>query len=203
MLAMQSSAEVEPTRRINGLVFVVLLVVLGLGASVALYRWKAGEVGEQIRADRATLPQDPPARLQRWLDDFGDVIIGRALEQLRYSPDQHWILSHTVGTERNGATQEIWGVDLEAAQNPVATREELAVVVHLPPARKLGQGAITGDKALNVPHFDGPEAASAAAFDADERVRKIVEWMLAKVASSLGRDVPGATLVVRTEAAGG
>lgn len=199
MLAMQTPQAVEPKRHINGLVFVLLLVVLGLGVSVALYRWKAGKVGEQIRADRATLPQEPQPRLQRWLDDFGDVIIGRALEQLRYSPDQHWILSHTVGAERNGATQEIWGIDLDVARDPVATREELTVVVHLPPAHKLGLGAITGDKALNVPHFD----AADASFDADARVRAIVEWMLAKVARSLGRDVPGATLVVRTEASDG
>jgi hypothetical protein len=203
MPAMQSSDEVEPTRRINGLVFVILLVVLGLGASVALYRWKAGAVGEQIRADRATLPQEPDARLQRWLDDYGRSIIDRALEQLRYSPDQHWILSHTVGAERNGATQEIWGVDLDLAQAPVATREGLVVVVRLPAARKLGDGAIGGDKALNVPHFDAPAAAIDAAFDADARVRGIVEWMLAKVARSLGRDLPGASLVVRTEAVGG
>jgi hypothetical protein len=196
---MESNEGVEPARRINGLVFVILLVVLGLGASVALYRWKAGEVGEQIRADRATLPQDPAARLQRWLDDYGQQIIERALEQVRYSPDQHWILSHTLGAERNAASQEIWGVDLDTVARPVARREELSVVVLLPAARKLGLGAITGDKALNVPHF----ALADGSFDADARVRGIVEWMLAKVARSLGRDVAGATLVVRTEAAGG
>lgn len=190
---------VAPTFRVNGLVFVLGLVVLGLGAGVLLYRWRAGQVASTIERDLATLPQEPEARLQRWLDDYGKVIVQQALVQLRYEAQKPWILSHTRGAERNDPAQEVWGIDLGELGEGLVRREQLAIVVELPRARLLERGSILGDKVRNVPHF----ASEAPAYDADERVRGIVEWALAKVGRSLGRDVPGATLVVRTQGASG
>lgn len=197
--APMSSPEtsVAPTVRVNGLVFVLGLVVLGLGAGVLLYRWRAGQVATTIERDLATLPQEPEARLQRWLDDYGRVIVGQALVQLRYEAERPWILSHTRGTERNDAAQEVWGIDLGELSDALVRREGLAIVVELPRAHVLGRGPIGGDKVRNVPHF----SPDAPAYDADARVRGIVEWSLAKVGRSLGRDVPGATLAVRTQGA--
>jgi hypothetical protein len=189
---------VAPTVRVNGLVFVIALVVLGLGAGVLLYRWRAGQVASTIERDLATLPQDPEARLQRWADDYGTVIVQQALVQLRYEVEKPWILSHTSGAERNDAAQEVWGIDLADWSDARVRREQLAVVVEVPRARVLGRGPIAGDKVRNVPHF----TPDAPPFDADARVRGIVEWSLAKVGRSLGRDVPGASLVVRTEQRG-
>lgn len=191
--------SVAPAVRVNGLVFVIALVALGLGAGVLLYRWRAGQVAITIERDLATLPQDPQARLQRWLDDYGTVIVRQALVQLRYEAEKPWILSHTSGAERNDAAQEVWGIDLRDWKDAQVRRERLAIVVELPVARVLGHGPIGGDKVRNVPHF----SADAPPFDADARVRGIVEWALAKVGRSLGRDVPGATLVVRTQGASG
>jgi hypothetical protein len=190
---------VAPTFRVNGLVFVLGLVVLGLGAGVLLYRWRAGQVASTIERDLATLPQEPEARLQRWLDDYGNVIVQQALVQLRYEAQKPWILSHTRGSERNAPAQEVWGIDLGELGDGLVRREQLAIVVELPRARLLEHGPILGDKVRNVPHF----APDAPAYDADARVRGIVEWSLAKVGRSLGRDVPGATLVVRTQGASG
>jgi hypothetical protein len=187
-------STVAPTWRVNGLVFVIGLVVLGLGAGVLLYRWRASQVATMIERDLSSLPQDPEARLQRWLDDYGRVIVRQALVQLRYEAERPWILSHTRSTVRNSAEQEVWGIDLDEPPEGLARREGLAIVLELPAAHVLMTGAIGGDKALNVPHFE----PSAPPFDADARVRSIVEWSLAKVGRSLGRDVPGASLRVET-----
>jgi len=194
-----SETAVAPAVRVNGLVFVVALVALGLGAGVLLYRWRAAGVAHTIERDLATLPQDPEGRLQRWVDDYGAVIVRQALVQLRYEAERPWILSHTSGAQRNDSGQEIWGIDLREWSEASVRREQLVIVVELPRARVLERGPVTGDKVRNVPHL----SADAPPFDADVRVRDIVEWSLAKVGRSLGRDVPGATLVVRTRGASG
>jgi hypothetical protein len=175
----------------NGLVFVIALVAVGLGATAGLYRWRASSLGEDFRRTRAEMPQDPEKKLELWLM-YGGPFVAQRLEQMRYSREQPWLLTHTLGAQRNAAEQEIWGVDLTGLAPAWTAREGMEIVVTLPKPRKLGAGAISGDKALNVPHV-----SPGAAFDAEKRARAIVLWSIEKLIGSLEKDNPGAKLVVR------
>lgn len=193
-----SSAESQPTRsglRINGLVFVILLVAVGFGATAVLYRWRASQLGDDFRRTRDEMPADPSARLELWTE-YGRVLIDQRVVQLRYSSDRPWLLTHTVARERNSAEQEIWGVDLSGISTASTHREGLEVIYSLPRPRVLGHGAIGGDKAMHVPHV----TPDGEPIDAEERARSMIAWALQKLTSQLAKDIPGATFTVRFDA---
>jgi hypothetical protein len=184
-----------PTRaavRTNGFLFVVVLVVLGVGVTGALYRWRAGELADNAAAARGSLPRTPEERLDRWLE-FAQVFVHQSLVQLRFSADQPWLVTHTIASSRNAPGQEIWGIDLSGISTRNTQREGLAAVVSLPPVTLLGRGAITGDNARHVAHY----VPGAPIADPEERARTVIESALKRWTKPLAKDIEGARLVVR------
>lgn len=177
--------------RVNGALFVVVLVALGFGATAVIFRWRARDLGMEFERTRASMPEAPEERLQRWTD-YGRPLIHKRLVQLRYSPSEPWLLTHTAGGERNSAQQEVWGVDLTGLDEHVTRCSGLDVIVTLPAPRLLRRGPIGGDTALHVPHV-----ASGAPFDVESRARGVVEWSVELLTKALARDVPEARFQVR------
>jgi hypothetical protein len=188
-----------PAVRTNGFLFVVVLVVLGVGATGALYRWRASGLADNVAAARGSLPRTPEGRLERWIDPYGKVYVHQRLEQLRFSSKQPWLVTHTVGAERNSPDQEIWGVDLSGLTPDITAREGLAAVVTLPATKLLGRGSIRGDNARHVPHYVPGDPIP----DADARAREIAAWSIERLSAALSKDIPDARLVVRIGAGTG
>jgi hypothetical protein len=184
------SAAARPIRA-NGVAVLAGLVVLGLGITAGYFHFMAPKLFERMKRERAGLPEGGPGRLERWLE-FGEPLICEGLVQLRLSPRQPWIATHTVGTARNAPDQEVWGVDLSGVGPDWVTREDMRVVVTLPAPELCGRGPIGGDKALNVPNV-----APGVAYDAQARAREIVEFAFGGLIRALQRDIEGARFEIR------
>jgi hypothetical protein len=185
-------AGAPPASRGRGVALIVLLVGAGLGVSSVLYRGIASDLADNAAAAKGSLPRTPEGRVERWLEFVGPGM-HNALKMLRISAEQPWIVTHTTGSARNAADQEVWGIDFDALPPALATQQGLDVVVELPPPRNLGPGAITGDKVRHVPHV----APGAPPFDAAARAVQVVEHVLDPITSKLAEDIEGARFFVR------
>jgi len=176
-------------RRVSGILLITALIVLGLWAA-AVYAWRAPRLIGEMNAERAALPASSEGRLDRWLE-FGSGLIHQRLVQVRHSAKQPWLVSYLLASPE--AEPEIWGVDLSDLHPSATRREGLAVVVSLPPARLLGRGELSGDKALHVPRYspgsDRPHP--------DRRAEEVAAWALRPLAEALAKDIPGAELRVQ------
>ncbi len=191
----ESTALAKP-RRVNGIVLMLVLVAVGMGATSVLFKLVAGKVNDDRARTMAGMPDSPEGRLERWLE-FGRTYFDARLVQLRLSAQRPWLIAQTVAAEKDSAEQEIWGVDIAHLTTAATTREGMKIVLTLPPATLLARGPLAGDKALNVPHY-----ASGGLVPAPEvRVREIVDWALKPLIDALHKDIPGATLEVRIGAA--
>src|SRR5688572_22112801 len=95
-------AVVRSASPARGLALMALLVALGMGASSLLYRRLASGLADNAAAARGELPRTPEGRVERWIE-FVTPGMHNALHALRLSPERPWIVTHTVGTERNAA----------------------------------------------------------------------------------------------------
>jgi hypothetical protein len=176
-------------RRVSGILLIVTLILLGLWAA-AVYAWRAPKLIGEMKAERAALPSTSEGRLDRWLE-FGSGLIHQRLVQVRHSAQQPWLVSYVVTSP--GAENEIWGIDLSDLHPSASRREGLSVVVSLAPARLLGRGELSGDKALQVPRY----APGAARPHPDRRAEAVAAWALRPLAEALAKDIPGAELRVQ------
>jgi len=176
----------------NGLLLLMLLVAGGMGITGVYYRWKAGDILAERKAELASAPTEAEPRVERWLE-FGRTYVHQRLLQLRMSASEPWLVTHAVTAADPDTPPELWGVDLSELSPSWARREGVRVVVELPAAGRLGQAWIPEDKALFVPTLPhGQEVPDAA-----ERARTIAQHALAPLSEALPRDILGAELVVR------
>lgn len=185
--------------RVNGLFVLLVLVAVGMGATSVLFKWRSRGLYERMMQTRADTPGSGEPRLEAWLQ-YGGAINHRGLVSLRFSPREPWLVTHTVGPDRDRGEVEIWGVDLAGLDDRTTTREGMTVVLTLPAPRLLARGEFgaerkRNDKARNVPHF----AARELAPDPRERASFMIRWALQRVIENLERDVAGASFEVRFE----
>jgi hypothetical protein len=181
--------------RVNGLVVLVVLVVVGMGVTSVFFQWRAPQLYDEMQRVRADTPQSGEPRVDKWLV-YGRPFFHARLIQLRYSSSQPWLVTHTVGGERAREPVEIWGVDFAALAPEATSRDGMVVTLTLPEPRLLARerfGLDGNDMANQVPHY--PDAASAP--DPRQRARSIVEWALKRLLDELGKDIEGATFEVR------
>lgn len=190
----------KSSRRVNGIVLLLLLVGGGLGVTSVLFRWKAGDLIAQRRADLASAPREGEPRLERWTE-LNRVNIVLRLEQLRVSARLPYLVTHELVSEAADTAPELLGVDLTELSPEWVVREGLRVVVRLPAARNLGRGWIGADKALYVPKVRPGEPAPDLGA-AERAAGRIAEHALERLIEALPRDIPGAELVVRVGATG-
>ena len=179
----------------NGLLLLALLVAGGMGVTGVYYRWKAGDIVAQRKAELAAAPSEAEPRVERWLE-FGRPLIHQRLVQLRLSAGTPWLVTHAVQSGEPEQPPVLWGVDLSELAPEWARREGVDVIVELPPAGALGRAWVPEDKALYVPRIAPDEHPPDAAASA-ERARSIAEHALAPLRQALPRDISGAELVVR------
>jgi hypothetical protein len=180
---------------VNGLLVLVALVVLGMGVTSVLFQMRAPELYERMQRTKAEMPTDGEPRLDLWLT-YGRAFFHARMVQLRYSTSQPWLVTHTVGGDRESDQVEVWGVDLTRFAPESTSRDGMCVVLTLEPPRLLARerfGRDGNDMALNVPHYPNAEAAP----DPRDRARSIVEWALARLLDPLKRDIAGASFEVR------
>lgn len=188
-------SDARGVTRVNGIIVLAVLVAAGMGITGVYFHYKAPKLLAQMRRERSELPASGEGRVTRWLD-FGRGFIDQRLVQLRFSPRQPWLVTHTLSTGSESAAQEIWGVDLTELSTEWISQRGMEVVVALPAPKLLGRGPLVGDKALDVPRF----APGDAIPDASERARWIGDWALERLAAPLAKDIPGARLVVEVGA---
>ncbi len=177
---------------VNGLVLLLILVAVGMGSTSLYYHWKAPGLIERAKHAKENLPVDPGQRLDVWLEYCAPLICQR-LEQLRFSAQQPWLVTHQAAVDDAGEVCQVWGVNLAQLSPSMVTREDLTVVVLLGPPALLGTGSLVGDRALQVPKL----SAGTAAPDVAPRARMIVEWALSRMIDKLPKDIPGARIEVR------
>ncbi len=180
-------------RRVNGLLLLFLLILLGLGASSAFFRWKAPAVAREIDRQAREAPTEPVARVGAWLK-YGGPQVHNRLQFLRLSSRMPWLVSHVV-EDGHPDGPAIYGLDLAALPQDIARQDGLRVIVTLPAPGLLGRGEPVGENARDVPRF----ASEAEAPDVSERVRALVTWALSNpsdMPGALAEDIPGATMTV-------
>ena len=64
----------------NGLLVLGLLVLVGMGATSVIYQWKSPQIVRDRQAVRASMPEAPEPRLDKWLE-FGSGTLGNIFEQ--------------------------------------------------------------------------------------------------------------------------
>jgi len=181
--------------RANGIVVLIVLVVVGMGVTSLLFHLRAPELYERMQQTRAATPKGGEPRVELWLE-YGRPFIHARMVQLRYSSSQPWLVTHTVGADREHGEVEVWGVDLADLSPEATSRDGMAVVLTLPPPRLLARerfGHDGNDMARNVPHY--VDAADAP--DIEVRARSMVEWALERLISALKRDIDGVQFEVR------
>lgn len=190
-----------PTRapwRANGILVLIVLVVVGMGATSVLFHLRAPELYERMQRTRAETPKEGEPRVELWLE-YGRPFIHARMVQLRYSSSQPWLVTHTIGADREHGEVEIWGVDLTDLSPESTSRDAMTVVLTLPRPRLLARGPFGhdgNDMARNVPHY----ATADAAPDAQERARSMVSWALDRLTAALRRDIAGVQFEVRFRA---
>lgn len=182
--------------RWRGLLALGAVVVLGILPGAGYLQWRAPRVRAEIEARMKAAPTDPEQRLEHWLS-FGEPQLQTRLTALRLSSSRPWLVTHLV--ERAGEEPEIWGVELEGPRPGRVARAGLRVEILLPAPRLLGHGHLQGDRAQHVPRYP----SRAAAGDPRERAERLAVWFLAPLIEALPKDIPGAELVIRIEAAEG
>src|SRR5262245_31400553 len=190
MELVQDDAPRRETARVNGLVLLIGIVVLGLATGAGFYRWKRAEMDSRVAAELAEAPTTPEERLDLWLRLSGPQIHHRLAVVGRFSPDMPWLVTHAVASA--DGPPELWGIECAALPVDLAHREGLSVVVELPAPRALGRLTLAADQQSRVPLF-----APAASPDPATRVSELALYLLEGIPRALERDIPGASLVVR------
>ncbi len=194
-----ASAAARPERRragearIGGLLLMFLLILVGLGASSAFFRWKAPEVARELDRQASEAPTEPMGRVGAWLK-YGGPQIHNRLQFLRLSPRMPWLVSHAV-EDGDPAGPELYGLDLAALPQDIARQDGMRVVVDLPHPGLLGRGEPEGENAREIPRF----ATRAEAPDVAVRIHDLVSWALSHpndMPRALAEDIPGASLAV-------
>jgi hypothetical protein len=191
------SAAARGPRRVNGLLVLLVLVAVGMGVTSVVFKWMSPQLRERMQRARADAPKSGEPRVAHWLE-FGRGFVHQRLVQLHFSPDEPWLVTHTVGADRDAGEVEVWGVDLTDLPVEATAQDGMSVVVNLPEPRVLARGPFgeqrkRNDKARNVPHFASAEVAP----DPRERARTVVLWALDRLVTALVRDIDGASLEVR------
>jgi hypothetical protein len=176
--------------RVNGLLVLVAIVVVGLLAGAGFYRMKRGELDARVAAELAAAPTTPAERVALWLRLAGPQIHHRLAVVGRFSADMPWLVTHAIAS--GAEPPEIWGIDCSALPLELAHLEGLTVVVELPAPRRLGNAALGAELLERVPLF-APEVRP----DGRARLGELALHLLEGMPRALERDVPGAALVVR------
>ena len=180
--------------RVNGLVVLVGIVVVGLVTGAGFYRMKRSEANAQVAADLAQAPKTPEERLALWLRLSGPQLHHRLAVVGRFSTAMPWLVTHAVAVE--GGPPEVWGVDCATIPKDFAHIEGMTIVVELPVPRLLAHAPIDGDGQDRVPLF-APEAVP----DARARLTALALHLLEGIPAALERDVEGAHLEIRVAGA--
>jgi hypothetical protein len=184
------------------LVVLLVLVAVGMGVTSVLFQFLSPQLRERMGRARAEAPKSGEPRVDHWLG-FGRGFVHQRLVQLHYSADEPWLVTHTIGPDRDAGVVDIWGVDLAGLSADATSREGMNIVLSLPAPRVLARGPFgaqraRNDKARNVPHFASLESAP----DPAERARSMVLWALDRLIKALERDIEGARFQVRFEPPG-
>ena len=182
--------------RARGLVTLSALVLLGVGVTAGYLQWRAPDLlarREAIAREVAASPSSPEGRLATWVLFGGDPQIHNRLQQMRFSEARPWLVTHAVGAPADAAPEVVFhGIDLASMPKELVRQDGLVLHLVLPAPRELGRGPLAGEHAPFVPVFARAELAP----DATARARELVAWALGGLEKALGRDVPGATLVI-------
>lgn len=180
--------------RVNGLVALLVLVVLGVGVTAGYLQWKAPELNRIVAGRKgevkAAEKRSPEERLAKWIE-MGNPLIHNRLLWMRFSAEQPWLVTHAVGVASAGDLS-IYGIDLTDMPRSLVAIDGLGARLELPRPRLLGRGPLAGGNAAFVPVF----AEASAAPDPSRRGRELVEWALEGLSNALGRDIPGAELSI-------
>lgn len=179
--------------RVNGLVVLVGIVLVGLVTGAGFYRYQRGKMDARLAAELAEAPETPAERAALWLRFGGPQIHHRLAVVGRFAPEMPWLVTHAVA--RTGSEPELWGIDCSSLPHEVARLEGLTVVVALPAPRLLGRAPLDGEQVQRVPLF-APEVSP----DAAQRLSELALYLLEGIPGALERDVPGAKLVIRVGA---
>lgn len=189
------SEPLTTARRPHGLLILLVVVGVGMLASIGLLRWGWTRVeakDEEHRAVRESAPTDPQVRVDKWLV-FSEPQIQNRLTKLRFSSLHPGLITHR-STHADGPA-EIWGVDLSGAHPARIERDGLTVTIVLPEPRLLGHGELTGMNANLIPDYP----AGAAIPDPHERAQELCEHFLGGLREAFEKDIPGARLLFRFE----
>lgn len=185
-------------RRVSGLLVLLVLVVVGMGVTSVLFNLRAPQLYESMQKTRAEMPTAGEPRLDLWLV-YGRPYFHARLIQLRYSSSQPWLVTHTLGGDREREPVEVWGVDLARLTPDATSRDGMCVTLTLEPPKLLARerfGLDGNDMANNVPHYANAQAAP----EARDRAISIVKWALKRLIDPLQRDIEGASFEVRFSA---
>lgn len=188
-------SQLQPARRVNGLVLMVVLVAAGMGITSIYYHWKAPAIVAQRQAALASMSREPGPMLDLWLE-YGAPAIHARLTQMRIGPQHPWLVTHAQESPVAGQPPRLWGVDLSDLDPSWVHRDGLAVVVDLPAPHELGHAWLPADKEAGVLRLaagsDSPPEGAAAA-----RARDVALWSLERLDQAVRKDIPGAALQVR------
>lgn len=179
----------EPIRRASGIGVLAAIVVVGL-AVPTYYLWAVPRLKQEADRLRVEAPDEPAERLGVWFH-FGQPQIHTALVRARFSADRPWYVSHVV-QGREDEAPVIYGIDFTDLPVDVVQHEGLEVRVVLPAPTLLARDVLVGDKAFGVPVY----AQAAAVPDGRVIAKERLERYFADMAAALGKDIPGARLVV-------
>lgn len=178
--------------RVNGLVLLVGIVVLGLGSGAAYFHYKQPKLAAELQAQIDAAPKTPRGQLERWLLIGGPQIHHRLSRFALFDPpEKPWLITHAV--DDGDGPSELWGIDCSELPRELAHLEDLAVVIELPAPRLLGRGELADDHFEYIPVYADGEAVP----DPSERLRGLALYLLAGIPAALGKDIEGATLEIR------
>lgn len=172
--------------RLNGLVVIGSLVAVGLLGTAGLYRYLQPKAVAETERQLAQAPTTSEGRVALWVQYLAPGV-DNLLVLNRISAEQPWFVTHTVRTE----PPEVWGIAVDEMGRDFCRAEGLRVLVELPEPRLLAREPLVGDYAAAVPAFDPGQPVDAA-----QRLRGMVERLLARPATTLAKEIPGAELVV-------
>ncbi len=181
--------------RVNGLLVLCGIVLLGLGSGAAYYQYRRPKMAAERERWLAQAPSTPRGRLELWYRYGAPQIHHRLTQVARFSTAMPWLVTHAVASAEEGEP-EIWGIDCTALTPELARLEGMTVVVELPRPRLLGRGRLAGDEARHVPVY----AATQAVPDPSGRLKELALFFLEGLPRALERDIPGACLEIRVAA---
>lgn len=178
--------------RVNGVVVMVVLILLGLASGAVYYHWKAPDLIARLRAEKAELPVDGVGRLEHWMV-YGAPMVHNRMSYLRISRQQPWLVTHMV--EHAGEAPEVWGLDFSELSPSITTQVGMQVRITLPATKMLARTELVGDNARGVPHYKAGDPIP----DSDARAAALIERALRNPGDFIGaleKDIAGASLVV-------